>query len=144
MMKNKTHNYLIAFAFTATIISGFNAHAQYPAVSALLSNNTIENYSIGSTADYLYVEESINTLAAKIRDSFQKYPNLKYSPVYDNGEIIAFMINGVSKSSAADELSSYLMQLEVLGNAVRTMDEAYMPYAANKKLSRVSRKEASR
>ena len=144
-MKSKTHkNLLLAVAFSVAIISGFTAHAQYPAVSALLSNNAMGHYSINSTEDYLYVEQSINTLAAKIRDAYQKYPNVNYSPVYDNGEIIAFMINGVSKSSAADELSSNLMQLEVLGNAVRTMDVSYVPYASSKKLSRVSRKEASR
>jgi len=144
-MKNNTHkNFLIAFAFGAAIISSFNAQAQYPTVSALLSNNTMASYTINSTEDFLSIEQSINTLAAKLRDAHQKYPNLKYSPAYDNGEIIAFVITGVPQSSIADELSSYFMELEVLGNVVRTMDATYLPPIADNKLSRVSRKEASR
>lgn len=143
-MKTTTYkNILLTFAISAAISSGFKANAQHQSVSTLLSNHTMK-YSINSKEDYSLVEESISTLAAQLRDAHQKYPNLRYSPVYDNAEIVAFLITGVSKSSEADQLSTALMQIEILSNVIRTTDEAYIPNVDGKKLSKVSRKEASR
>ena len=143
-MKNNTHkNLLVAIAFGAAILSGLTVQAQYPTASLLLSNS-MELHSINSTEDFLYIEQSIITLGAKLRDAHQKYPHLKYAPAYHEGEIIAFMITGVPETSVADQLSSDLVQLEVLGNTVRTMNEAYLPHIKNNRLYRVSKKDASR
>jgi hypothetical protein len=48
----------------------------------------------------------------------------------------------VPQSAEADKISVDLMQLELLGNAVNNMDEAYLPSSNTKLTSRVSKKKA--
>jgi hypothetical protein len=64
--------------------------------------------------------------------------------VYNENHIVAFMINGVNDSAAADEISNCLMQLEVLSDAVMSMDESFLPSTKDIKRSRVSKKVASK
>lgn len=143
-MKNNTRkNIIIAFSFGLAIASCLTVNAQINSASAVLSNN-IESYSINSTEDYLNVEQNINALSLKIKQAYAKYPNMNYTASYNNGEIAGFIITGVPNSTVADELSFYLMQIEVLSTVAMNVDEAYLPVVKNGKLSRVSRKDASK
>jgi hypothetical protein len=144
MNKNPSYSTIFcAVVFAMSLTTSIHAYAQYPAASALLSN-AIEHYSINSKDDYLQVEQKINTLSATLQDAHQKYPALTYTPIYSGNELSGFIISGVHDNSVADELSSALMQLDVLGKAVTKMDMSYLPSIRENKLSRVSRKEASR
>jgi hypothetical protein len=56
---------------------------------------------------------------------------------------MGFTVTGVSQSVEADKISGFLVELELLGKAVNTMDAAYLPESKNEKLSsRVSKKQA--
>jgi len=143
-MKTLNKNFFAALTLAAFIATSFNAMAQYPAASAVLVNHDITKYSINSTEDYLRVERQITALGETLGEAFKKYPNLSYMPVYNEDQIIAFMINGVNNSAAANAISNNLMQLEILSDAVMSMDESLLPSAKDIKLSRVSKKVASR
>ena len=119
--------------------------AQYPAASVVLINHDISKYSINSTDDYLRIEDQISVIGKRIGQAYKTHPNLSYTPVYNNDDqIVAFMINGVKDSKAADQISSDLMQLEILAGAVQSMDETLLPATKDSKLSRVSKKVASK
>lgn len=137
-MKTLRQSLLIAVGIFAGILASFNLFAQAP--TTFVSN---QQYTINSQAEYQSVIQSIQSLSGKIYDAHVKYPNLSYSHVYDNhGSLMGFTITGVSHSSAANEISACLMQLEVLGNAVSMMDQAYLPKDDSKLSSRVSKKKA--
>jgi hypothetical protein len=104
----------------------------------------LTKYSINSTEDYIRVEGEITALGESLGAAHKKYPNLNYMPVYNDDQIIAFMINGVNDSTAADHISNTLMQLEVLAEAIKSMDASYLPSTKDSKLNRVSKKVASR
>lgn len=130
--------FLIAVGISAGLLASMNLFAQE-------SNTAIERkYTINSEAAYLLTVESIEELSTKIYNAHQKYPQLSYSHVYDNkGVLMGFTVTGVPQSSIADEISVNLMELEALGNAINTMDYAYLPDSKNTKLtSRVSKKKA--
>jgi len=107
----------------------------------LFGQNT---YTIKSQSDYAVAVNSIHSIAGKLYDAHVKYPSLTYTHVYNqDGSLMGFAVTGVSKSSEADQISSSLMELEMLGNAIKNMDLAYLPTDNNEKLSsRVSRKKA--
>lgn len=142
-MKNLRKNFLTALVVAAFVGGSFEAMAQYPAASALLVND-LTKYSINSTEDYIRIEEQITTLGESIRDAYKKHPNLSYMPVYNGDQIVAFMINGVKGSEDANQISHNLMQLEILADAVKSMDESHLPTIKDTKLSRVNKKVASR
>ena len=143
-MKILHKNLLSGLVFAALVGASFNALAQYPAASAVLVNHDITKYSINSTEDYVRIEGQINALGESLRDAHKKYPNMNYMPVYNEDQIVAFMINGVNNNAAADAISNNLMQLEILSDAVRSMDISLLPTAKDAKSSRVSKKVASR
>lgn len=143
MEKNTSKNYFGTLLCGLVLLTAFNAYAQFPAASALLSNN-IDHYSINSSDDYMRIEQKINSVAGNIRDAHQKYPNLKYTPSFSNDQLTGFIITGVSDNAVADELSSNLMLLDQLGQAVSNMDISLLPNIKENKLSKVSKKEASR
>jgi hypothetical protein len=143
-MKNLHKNLLVALLVGASIASSFPAMAQYPAASAILVNNDLTKYTINSTDDYIRIEEQIASLGESLRHAHKTYADLSYMPVYNGDKIVAFMINGVNDSKAADQISHNLMQLEVLADAIKSMDESYLPSTKDSKLSRVSKKVASR
>jgi hypothetical protein len=143
-MKNLHKNFLSALIVAASALGSFQAFAQYPAASVLLVNHDLTKYSINSTEDYIRIEDQITALGESIRDAYKEHPNLTYMPVYNGEQIVAFMINGVNDSEDADRLSNNLMQLEILADAVRSMDVSHLPTAKDSKLSRVSKKVASR
>ena len=129
----------------AALIGGsLDAIAQFPAASVLLVNHDLTKYSINSTEDYIRIEDQITTLGESLRVAYKKHPNLSYMPVYNGEQIVAFMINGVKESEDADQISNNLMQLEILADAVKSMDESYLPTIKDTKLSKVSRKVASK
>ena len=125
-------------------VASLDVLAQYPAASAVLVNHDITKYSVNSTEDYIRIETEISALGKSLRDAHAKYPNLSYMPVYNEHEIIAFMINGVNDNSAANQISNSLMQLEILAEAIKSMDESFLPSAKDTKLSKVSKKVAAR
>jgi hypothetical protein len=143
-MKTLSRNFLPALILAAFIGTSFNAMAQYPAASAVLVNHDLTKYSIKSTEDYLRIERQITTLGESLGDALKKYPNLNYMPVYNEDQIVGFIINGVNNSAAADTISYNLMQLEVLYDAVRSMDVSLLPSTKDAKTSRVSKKVASK
>jgi len=143
-MKNLLKNLLSALVITAFAFGSFDAMAQYPAAAVLLVNHDLTKYSINSTEDFIRIEEQIASLGESIRAAHKKHPNLSYMPVSNNDQIVAFMINGVNDSDAADQISNNLMQLEILSDAVKSMDESYLPTIKDAKLSRVSKRVASK
>jgi hypothetical protein len=143
-MKNLHKNLLTTLVFGAALAISYNVQAQFPAAAVMLVNNDMIKYSINSTEDYILVEEQITALGEKIRDAHKANPNLNYTPVFNNEEIIAFVVTGVKENSAADEISNNLMQLEVLADVVKSMDDSFLPTIKDSKLSRVSKREASK
>lgn len=143
-MKIIHKNLLASLVLIAAALSSFSAKAQYPAASVLLVNHDLTQYAINSTEDYVRIETQINALGVNLRDAYKKYPNLSYMPVYNEDQIVAFMINGVSDSDVADQISNNLMQLEILAGVIKTMDLSYLPTTKDTKLSRVSKKDASK
>lgn len=109
----------------------------------LFGQSTTNPYTIKSQSDYLVAVNSIQTLAGTLYDAHVKYPALAYTHVYNqDGSLMGFNVSGVAKSSEADKISSNLMELELLGNAINNMDLAYLPSDDEKLTSRVSRKQA--
>jgi hypothetical protein len=143
-MKNLHKNFFTALVVAALIGGSLDAIAQFPAASVLLVNHDLTKYSINSTEDYIRIEDQITTLGESLRDAYKKHPNLSYMPVYNGEQIVAFMINGVKESEDADQISNNLMQLEILADAVKSMDESHLPTIKDTKLSKVSRKVASK
>jgi hypothetical protein len=143
-MKNSTPPNCLRVAFLAAIflLTGLHAYAQYPAASALLSNN-IEHYSINSSDDYLRIEHKINSVTKKVSDIHNKYPNVKYTPTFSNNILVGFIITGLNDNDTANDLSMNLMLLNQLGEAVGKMDVNFLPNVDDNKLSRVSRKVAN-
>ena len=143
-MKTLGKNFLAVLILATFIGISFNAMAQYPTASAVLVNHDLTKYTINSTEDYIRIEGEITALGKSLRDALTKYPNLNYMPVYNEDQIVAFMINGVSNNAAADAISNNLMQLEILADAVMSMDESLLPTAKEIKRSRISKKVASK
>ena len=132
---------LITVGIFAGLLASFNLFAQNP------STHTVsQRYAIHSQEEYLLAVESIQELAVKLYYAHQEYPQLMYSQVYNgDGSIMGFTVTGVSKSAEADKIAGLLLQLELLGNAVNKMDDAFLPESKNDKLSsRVSKKQATK
>ena len=128
---------LIAVGIFAGILASFNLFAQSP---KFVSN---QQYAIDSPAEYEHTVQKIQTLAGKLYDAHAKYPQLAYTHVYNNnGALMGFTVTGVAHAAEANEISASLMQLELLGNAISTMDHAYLPKNDGKLSSRVSKKKA--
>ncbi len=109
----------------------------------LFGQSTSNPYTVKSQSDYLVAVNSIQSLAGTLYDAHVKYPALAYTHVYNqDGSLMGFAVTGVSKSSEADKISSSLMELEMLGNAINSMDLAYLPSDDGKLTSRVSKKRA--
>jgi hypothetical protein len=137
-MKTLRQRLLIAVGISAGLLASMNLFAQE------VKHVTPGAYTIDSQSEYLTVVKSIDDLAGKLYQAHQTYPGLTYAHVYDaSGTLMGFTVTGVPKSSTADEISGYLMELEALGNAVHTMDESFLPNSKNNRLtSRVSKKKA--
>ena len=133
---------LIAVGIFAGLLASFNLFAQNTSSQSVAPHQ----YVIHSQEEYALAVESINELAVKLYYAHQKYPKLTYSQVYNNdGSLMGFTVTGVPQSVEADKISGFLVQLEILGTAVNTMDAAYLPESKNEKLSsRVSKKQATR
>jgi hypothetical protein len=126
---------LIAVGISAGLLASFNLFAQ---------NTPTTQYTITSQAEYSQVVESIQELATTLYEAHIKYPALSYSHIYNNdGSLLGFSVTGVAQSAEADRISLCLMQLELLGNAVSKMDQAYLPASDGKLTSRVAKKKAT-
>lgn len=126
---------LIAVGISVGLLATLNLFGQ---------NTPANTYKIDSQSDYLVAVNSIHTLAGKLYDAHVKYPSLAYTHIYNqDGSLMGFTVTGVTESSEADQISSSLMELEMLGNAINNMDVAYLPVNNDEKLSsRVSKKKA--
>jgi hypothetical protein len=131
---------LIAVGISAGLLASFNLFGQNTATM----HPVAYKYTINSESDYLVAVNSIQTLAGQLYDAHVKYPALAYTHVYNqDGSIMGFAVTGVPQSFEADKISLNLMELEMLGNAVNTMDVAYLPVSKDDKLSsRISKKKA--
>jgi hypothetical protein len=108
-----------------------------------LFGQSTNSYAIKSQSDYLVAVNSIQTIAGTLYEAHVKYPALAYTHVYNqDGSLMGFTVTGVSQASVADKISTSLMELEMLGNAINNMDLAYLPNADEKLTSRVSKKQA--
>ena len=146
MQKPMKFPYKSFFAFlivVVALVAGHQVKAQlFPTASMLLSNHNVSDYTITSADDYTQLENSINTLSVKLHDAFVAHPNLQYTAATSNEEIVGYIITGVNNSAEANEISSILMQLEVLGDVARSTDEKYLPMIADASSTRVSKREA--
>lgn len=134
-------NVVAAIALTVLILSCNYAFSQViPASSVVFTSHSIDEYLITSTEDYLQLESSIKSVADKLHDAYQKYPNLSYEASYNGDQIIGFVVNGVKNSEDGNEIAYYLMQLELMGKVVETIDEKYLP--SDSASSRVSKRDA--
>jgi len=132
---------LIAVGIFAGLLASFNLFAQNTSSQPAAA----QQYVIHSQEEYTLAVESINELAVNLYYAHQKYPKLTYAQVYNSdGSLMGFTVTGVPQSAEADKISGFLVQLEILGSAVNTMDAAYLPESKNEKLtSRVSKKQAT-
>jgi hypothetical protein len=127
---------LIAVGISASLLASFNLFAQN-------TPSTTQQYTITSQTEYAQVVESVEELASKLYEAHVKYPALSYTHIYNgDGSLMGFSVTGVPQSAEADKISVCLMQLELLGNAVNEMDQAYIPSSDTKLTSRVSKKKA--
>lgn len=132
---------LITVGIFAGLLASFNLFAQNTSSQPVVAHQ----YVINSQDEYTLAVESIQELAVKLYYAHQKYPKLMYSHIYNNdGSLMGFTVTGVPQSVEADKISGFLVELELLGKAVNTMDAAYLPEVKNEKLtSRVSKKQAT-
>jgi hypothetical protein len=127
---------LIAVGISASLLASFNLFAQS-------TPSKTQQYTITSQTEYTQVVEEVEELASKLYEAHVKYPSLAYAHIYNSdGSLMGFNVTGVPQSAEADKISVDLMQLELLGNAVNNMDEAYLPSSNTKLTSRVSKKKA--
>ena len=140
-----TKSLIASLIIGSAFITEVKAQAQlFPTASLLLSNHNLSDYTINSTEDFSRLEGSISMISHRISSAFESHPNLQYLPSYnENGEIAGFIITGVSNSTEANDISSMLMQLEVLAKIAQSADEKFYP-ADEMNAVRVSKKEASR
>lgn len=129
---------LIAVGISAGILASFNLFAQNTP-----NQPSAAVYTINSQSEYQMAVSSIQDLASKLYSAHVKYPALAYSHVYNNdGSLMGFTVTGVPQSAEADKISSSLMELELLGKAINSMDLAYVPDSKDKLSSKISKKKA--
>lgn len=116
----------------------------FPTSAVLLANNTINSHTINSTEEYVQMEHSVGILSARLSQAYEQYPNMQYTPVFDNESTVGFIITGVSNTKEANEISYALMQLEAIGEMISNVDEKYLPSGSDSNSARVSKKDASR
>lgn len=125
---------LIAVGISAGLLASFDMFAQ---------NAPAKTHTITSQTEYAQVVESVEELASKLYEAHMKYPSLTYTHIYNSdGTLMGFNVTGVPQSAEADRISVCLVQLELLGNAVNNVDQAYLPSSNTKLTSRVSKKRA--
>ncbi|RAW00318.1 hypothetical protein [Pseudochryseolinea flava] len=83
---------------------------------------------IASTAEYLSIQDSIQSLAYDLYLISESYPNYKYvHHTNDLGMITAVSVVGIADVEVANKAATNLIILEVLGEKVRTVDAAFLP-----------------
>jgi hypothetical protein len=108
------------------IIMSFQASAQSADNSDRPSRDG--NLKIRSTTEYHIVQDSIEVLAYELYTVYQRYPKVRYKHQFDaQGRLTGISVTGVRDKETAGRVSSHLMKLEILGEAIRTMDRAYLP-----------------
>ena len=108
-----------------------------PAASAMLAGHDV---SVNSAAAYLELENSINSLSARLHEAYEQHPNLQYRPAYSpEGEIIGYLVTGAGSAKTANSISQLLMELDALGAIASNVDPQFLPAASN---GRVSKRDA--
>lgn len=83
---------------------------------------------IGSSEEYLTVQDSVQALAYDLYLISETYPDYRYvHQTNDAGIITAVSVVGISNVEVATKAATNLMLLEVLGEIVRTVDPVYLP-----------------
>jgi hypothetical protein len=145
-MKTPTMKSILSAVFAAALFcvaSPSNAQV-FPTTAVLLANHTVNDNTINSTDEYLQMEHSVSILSERLNASYQQYPNTQYTPVYDNDQMIGYVVTGVSNTKDANEISYMLMQLEVIGEMINNVDGKFLPVSANSQSGRVSKRDAIR
>jgi hypothetical protein len=87
-----------------------------------------QSAAIESQADYQHIKESINAVSQKLYAYAKQYPAYDFSAEYNaEGKVIAMNVSGVSSNEDAKQISTYLLELENLGELVRNMDANHLP-----------------
>lgn len=126
------------------IIMSFQASGQ--SVDNSDGPSRLGSLKIKSATDYRIVQDSIEALAYELYTVYQRYPQVRYKHQFDaQGRLSGVSVTGIRDKETAGRVSSHLMKLEVLGEAIRTMDRAYLPKAEMPtSFGRLSRKETLR
>ena len=145
-MRNQILGSILTVILSGAVgVATMHSQAQvFPTAAVLLSNNTIKHHTINSTEEYLQMEHSLNILSGKLQRAYELYPNMQYTPVYDNDNTVGFVITGVSNASDANDISYSLMQLEAIGDMINHVDDKYIPEVDSKNKNRVKKSVASR
>jgi hypothetical protein len=103
---------------------GISAEAQITCSRTSMAGN----FDIHSTADYTKAQDSVQVLAYSLYTLYQQYPEFTYvHHVDEQGKIAAISVVGIPDTDHAVAAASRLMSLEILGEAIRTMDPAVLP-----------------
>jgi hypothetical protein len=85
-------------------------------------------HGIQSKEDYEKIKASINTLSQKLYGYAQQYPAYAFEAAYNpEGKVVEMHVSGVANADDAKQISIYLLELENLGELVRTMDYNHLP-----------------
>jgi hypothetical protein len=116
LMKN--HNaFAFLLVFSVFIMQGLISSAQSSSVA-----------TINSKDDYVHIKASINIVSQKLYHYAQQYPGYTFTPEYsESGKILKVTVAGVSDKETASQISTYLLELEILGEMIRTMNGAHLP-----------------
>jgi hypothetical protein len=91
-------------------------------------SQTLSQPKINSAEDYIRVRESIVAISQKLYVLHLKYPNASvHTELYDDGDLKSIKVNGVANIMDANAMRDHIMEIEMLGNAVRKMDQRYIP-----------------
>ena len=101
------------------------------------------SFSIKSTKDYRTAQDSIEGLAYELYTIYQQYPTYSYEHQFDvRGNLIGVTVTGIHDAEMANRAAAYLMQIEVLGEAIRNMDHIYLPESVMpKNFGRLTKKQ---
>ncbi|HYG20593.1 MAG TPA: hypothetical protein VD816_16755 [Ohtaekwangia sp.] len=125
------------------LLSGATVNGQ----TANLATTPTKQYNeIGSSSDYRSVRDSIEVLAYELYLIYQQYPDYSYKHQHDaQGRITGVTVTGINSPTVASRAASHLMKIEALGEAIRRMDQSYLPPSAmGSNHGRLTEKEARR
>ena len=139
-MKNITTPLKGLLFFACLYIGTSNAEAQITCSRTELNGT----FTIQSNEDYRNAKDSIERVAYTLSTFYQTYPNFKYVHQQDDaGRVSGVLVMGINDTEVATTAARHIMTLELLGEAINTMDRAFLPVAtASVKERPLTEKEA--